>query len=86
MMDFDLPSEWLEKREPFFGKPYETRTAMLEELRGEITPELVIQEIHRYAESEVRYAEATTERELEDRTQQIVLEGRARRAAADREG
>jgi hypothetical protein len=85
MMAFDLPTEWLEKREPFFGQSYETRLRMLEELRGEITPEVVIQEIHRYADSEARYASAAQDRELEDRTRAYVLDGRARRAAAERD-
>ena len=90
MMDFDLPDEWLEKRDAFFGQPYEKRVAMISELRGEITPEMVLQEIHRYADSEARYGEAADARELEERTRQMLLDGRAResaalRAAAERE-
>jgi hypothetical protein len=85
MMDFDLPAEWLERREPFFGQPYERRQAMLEELRGEITPEIVLEELHRYADSEARYQGAAERRAFEERTEQLVLETRARRAAAERE-
>ena len=85
VMDFDLPSEWLEQREAFFGRPYETRVAMISELRAEVTPELVLQEINRYADSEARYGEAADQRELEDRTRQVVLDAKARRAAAERE-
>jgi len=85
MMDFDLPGEWLEKREAFFGQPWERRLAMLTELAGEVTPEIVIQEINRYAESEVRYADAAEQRELTERTRQIVLEARARKAASEHE-
>jgi hypothetical protein len=82
VMNFDLPVEWLEKREAFFSRPYETRVAMIEELRGAITPEIVIQEINRYADSEARYANAAEERALEDRTQQILIDAKARKAAA----
>jgi hypothetical protein len=78
MMDFDLPAEWLEKREPFFDKPFDERKRMLEELRGEITPEILIQEIHRYVESESRYAHAADEREVEERARQLMMEARAR--------
>jgi hypothetical protein len=85
MMDFDLPAEWLEKREAFFGQPWERRIAMLTELRGEITPEIVLQEIHRYADSDARYADAAEARAFEERTRQIALDVRARRAAAERE-
>jgi hypothetical protein len=78
MMDFDLPTEWLEKREPFFDKPFDERKRMLEELRSEITPEIVIQEIHRYVESESRYADAADELEVEERARQLLVEARAR--------
>jgi hypothetical protein len=85
MMDFDLPTEWIEKREAFFGRPYETRVEMIEELRGEITPEIVIQEINRYADSEARYVDSAEKRELEQRTREIVRDARARKAAAGHE-
>jgi hypothetical protein len=83
MMDFDLPGEWLEKREPFFDKPYDERKRMLEELRGEITPEIVTQEIHRYVESETRYTGAADAREVDERARQLLIEARARRLAAE---
>lgn len=82
MMDFDLPEEWLQKKELFFAKPYDTRLAMLKELRGEITPRIVLQEINRYADSEARYAKVAKDRELGDRTRQYVLDAKARSAAA----
>jgi hypothetical protein len=85
MMDFDLPAEWLEKRTVFFDQPYEARVAMIAELRSEITPEIVLQEINRYSDSEARYSEAADERELEERTRQIELDARARQAAAQNE-
>lgn len=86
MMDFDLPGQWLQERAAFFDQPYETRVAMIAELRGEITPQIVLQEINRYADSEARYTDAAAERELEERTRQIALDARARKAAAERSG
>ena len=85
MMDFDLPADWLERRDAFFGQPWERRLAMIDELRGTLTPEMVLQEIHRYADSEARYGDAADRRELDERTRQIVLDARARKAAADHE-
>lgn len=82
MMDFDLPPEWFEKKELFFGKPYEAKLDMLKELRGKITPRIVLQEINRYADSEARYASAAKNRELTDRTRQYVLDAKARVAAS----
>jgi hypothetical protein len=80
MMDFDLPEDWLERPELFFQKPYETKVAMLEELRGEITPRVVLQEIHRYVDSEARYLSAEAGREVADRTRQLRVEAEAREA------
>jgi hypothetical protein len=85
LMNFDLPAEWLEKRATFYDHPYETRVAMIAELRGEITPQIVLQEINRYSDSEARYGEAADKRELEERTRQIALDARARQAAGERQ-
>jgi hypothetical protein len=82
MMDFDLPAEWLQERAPFFDQPYDRRVEMIGELRGEITPEIVMQEINRYADSEARYGEAADARRFEQRVEEILLDERARRRAA----
>ncbi len=56
-MDFELPDEWMEQPDLFMFKDYDTKTAMISELRQPITVEMVIQEINRYADSEFRYAD-----------------------------
>ncbi|MEZ5685230.1 MAG: ATP-binding protein [Paracoccaceae bacterium] len=56
-MDFELPDEWMENPELFLFKPYDEKAAMISELRRPVTPEMVIQEINRYADSEFRYAD-----------------------------
>ena len=56
-MDFELPDEWMEEPELFLFKDYDTKRAMIEELRQPITVEMVVQEINRYADSEFRYAD-----------------------------
>lgn len=81
MMDFDIPAEWFENPEQFFRKPYEAKMAMLQELRGTVTPEMMIQEINRYMDSEERYARVAKDRELDDRTRSYVVDHRARLAA-----
>jgi len=85
MMDFDLPSEWLEKNSVFFARPYPQRVEMIRELRGEITPEIVMQEINRYADSEARYTDAAQRRRFQQRVAEIQLETRARKHAIERE-
>ena len=60
-MDFELPDEWMETPDLFLFKDYDTKKAMIEELRQPITVEMVIQEINRYADSEFRYADKSDE-------------------------
>ena len=60
-MDFELPDEWMEKPDLFLFKAYETKLAMITELRTPITVEMVVQEINRYADSEFRYADKSDE-------------------------
>ena len=43
--------------EAFVGKDYEAKKAMIEELRGPFTMDMVMQEINRYADSEFRYTD-----------------------------
>lgn len=56
-MDIELPDEWFEKPEAFMHKGYEEKKAMIEELRGPFSMDMVMQEINRYADSEFRYAD-----------------------------
>ena len=56
-MDVDLPDEWFEKPEDFVHKPYDEKKAMIEELRGPFSIDMVMQEINRYADSEFRYTD-----------------------------
>jgi hypothetical protein len=64
-MDFELPDEWMEKPEIFLFKDYETKKAMIADLRRPITVEMVVQEINRYADSEFRYADKSDEAAIE---------------------
>ncbi len=60
-MDFELPDEWMEDPELFLRKDYDSKKAMIADLRVPITTEMVIQEINRYADSEFRYADKSDE-------------------------
>ncbi len=60
-MDFELPDEWMEDPELFLRKDYDTKKAMIVDLRVPITTDMVIQEINRYADSEFRYADKSDE-------------------------
>ena len=65
-MDFELPDEWMEQPELFLAKDYDTKKAMIEDMRQPITVEMVIQEINRYADSEFRYADKSDEVAIEN--------------------
>ncbi|WP_299848921.1 ATP-binding protein [uncultured Roseovarius sp.] len=65
-MDFELPDEWMENPDLFLFKDYDTKKAMIEDLRQPITVEMVIQEINRYADSEFRYADKSDEVAIEN--------------------
>ncbi|MDA5557571.1 AAA family ATPase [Shimia sp. MMG029] len=64
-MDFELPDEWMEQPDLFLTKDYDTKKAMIAELRVPITTEMVVQEINRYADSEFRYADKSDEAAIE---------------------
>ena len=65
-MDFELPDEWMEDPELFLFKDYDTKKAMIDDMRQPITVEMVIQEINRYADSEFRYADKSDEVAIEN--------------------
>jgi hypothetical protein len=56
-MDIELPDEWFEKPDVFMHKGYDDKKAMIEELRGPFSMEMVMQEVNRYADSEFRYSD-----------------------------
>ncbi|MEM7727689.1 MAG: ATP-binding protein [Pseudomonadota bacterium] len=65
-MDFELPDEWMEDPELFLRKDYDTKKDMIADLAGEITVDMIIQEINRYADSEFRYADKSDEVAIEN--------------------
>jgi len=87
-MDVELPDDWFERPETFMHKGYEDKKAMIEELRGPITLDMVVQEINRYADSEFRYADHADETAVADLVRNERLRERAAGeiAAMQREG
>lgn len=60
-MDVELPDEWFAAPEVFMHKSYDEKKAMISELRGPVTMEMILQEVNRYADSEFRYADKSDE-------------------------
>jgi hypothetical protein len=65
-MDVELPDEWFTRPEDFMHKPYDEKKAMIEDLRGPITLDMVLQEINRYADSEFRYTDKSDDAAITD--------------------
>ncbi|MEX3011935.1 AAA family ATPase [Hoeflea sp. TYP-13] len=65
-MDIELPDAWFETPDAFMHKPYDDKKAMIEELRGPFSIDMVLQEINRYADSEFRYTDKSDDAAVED--------------------
>ncbi|WP_421702856.1 ATP-binding protein [Aliiroseovarius sp.] len=85
-MDFELPDEWMENPELFLFKDYDTKRAMIEELRQPITVDMVIQEINRYADSEFRYADKSDEAAIEAMVRDFGRQEEAKRRYLEGKG
>ena len=79
-MDIDLPDEWFEKPKTFMHKPYDEKKAMIEDLRGPFTLDMVMQEINRYADSEFRYTDKADNAAVDE----IIRRERQREKAVER--
>ncbi|MFV1441512.1 MULTISPECIES: ATP-binding protein [unclassified Phaeobacter] len=85
-MDFELPDEWMENPELFLFKDYETKSAMIAELRVPITVDMVVQEINRYADSEFRYADKSDEVAIENMVRDFGRQEEAKRRYLEGKG
>ena len=85
-MDFELPDEWMEEPELFLFRDYDTKKAMIEELRRPITVEMVLQEINRYADSEFRYADKSDEVAIENMVREYGRTEEAKRRYLEGKG
>ncbi|TIN31492.1 MAG: ATP-binding protein [Mesorhizobium sp.] len=78
-MDIELPDDWFEKPEVFMHKAYDEKKAMIEELRGPFSMDMVMQEINRYADSEFRYSDKSDDSAVEKLLRDARLRERAAR-------
>lgn len=77
-MDIELPDEWFETPEPFLHKSYDEKLAMISELRSPISMDMVVQEVHRYADSEFRYTDKSDDAAVSN----LIRDQRIRERAA----
>lgn len=82
-MDIELPEEWFEKPETFMHKGYDEKKAMIEELRGPFSMDMVVQEINRYADSEFRYSDKSDDAAVSKLLRDARLRERAAREMAE---
>ena len=76
-MDIELPDDWFVTPEPFLHKAYDEKKAMIEELRGPFSMEMVMQEINRYADSEFRYSDRSDDSAVSKMVRDARLRERA---------
>ncbi|MFZ3582990.1 AAA family ATPase [Loktanella sp. DJP18] len=81
-MDFELPDEWMENPDLFLRRDYDTKSAMIRDLRQPITTDMVLQEINRYADSEFRYADKSDEIAIANAVRDMTRMEEARRRYA----
>jgi hypothetical protein len=76
-MDFDMPDAWFETPDAFLRKDYDTKKAMISELRQPFSVEMLMQEINKYADSEFRYSGVADTRAVERLVHDAKLRERA---------
>ena len=81
-MDIELPDDWFAKPEAFMHKGYDEKKAMIEELRGPFSMDMVMQEINRYADSEFRYSDKSDDAAVA----KMLRDAQAARARRARDG
>jgi energy-coupling factor transporter ATP-binding protein EcfA2 len=77
-MDVDLPDEWFEDPDLFLNLPYEEKLAKIKSFAQPVTPKMLLQETHRYADSEFRYSSNSDDAAI----QGIVRDAEIRQKAA----
>ena len=85
-MDIELPDAWFETPEAFMHKSYEDKKAMIEELRGPFSMDMVMQEINRYADSEFRYSDRADDAAVSRMIRETRLRERALREIEEMKG
>jgi len=73
--NYDIPEEWFEKPDLFFEKDWNARVLLIKDLCPKnVTGEMVLSEIQRYAESEQRFASDKFESDVKSRVNEIRVQ------------
>lgn len=64
-MDIELPDEWFATPEVFLHRSFDKKITMIKTLQQPITQDMILQEINRYADSELRYTAKSDESTIE---------------------
>ena len=82
-MDIELPDDWFATPDAFMRKGYDEKKAMIEELRGPFSMDMVMQEVNRYADSEFRYSDRSDDAAVSKMLRDARLRERAAREMED---
>jgi hypothetical protein len=76
-LDIDMPDDWFSAPAVFLHQSLETKTAMIRELQKPVTASMMMEEVNRYADGELRFADKATESDVERRVRSMEVEHRA---------
>jgi hypothetical protein len=76
-LDVDMPDEWFSAPDVFLHKSMEMKTSMIRELQKPVTASMMLEEVNRYADGELRFANKAAESDVERRVRSMEVEQRA---------
>ncbi len=73
-LDIDMPDDWFTSADAFMHQPLATKIAMIKELQKPVTATMMLEEVNRYADGELRFAAKAAESEVERRVRSMEVE------------
>lgn len=77
-LDIEMPDEWFENANVFLHQSLDTKTKMIKELQRPVSGAMILEEINRYADGELRFAARADDKDIEDRVNELKRETLAR--------
>jgi hypothetical protein len=76
-LDIDMPDEWFSTPAVFLHQSIDVKTAMIRELQKPVTASMMLEEVNRYADGELRFADKAAASDVERRVRSMEVEQHA---------
>lgn len=76
-LDVEMPDAWFSSPEPFLHQPLARKIDMIRELQVPVTGQMVIEEVNRYADGELRFSSKSADAEIDNRVRTLGIETEA---------